>query len=871
MTKVQVKGREIEFVNVFEYISERELRNKPYSIRVLIENVAYNLNSEGMEKRFLDLLVNWGKSNSGEEIGFKPYRVILQDFTGVPIVVDLAAMRDKVKELGGDPKKVNPKVPVTLVVDHSLQVDFFGTRDSLAKNMKKEFERNYERYRLLKWAQRSFDNFRVVPPGKGIIHQVNLEYLASVVVVNNGKALYETLVGTDSHTTMINGLGVLGWGVGGIEAEAVMLGQPYFMKLPEVVGVNLKGKPKGGVTATDIVLTVTNILREVGVVDKFVEFFGEGVNGMDVETRATIANMAPEYGATMGFFAVSNETLDYLYRTGRSEFTLELVDKYTKHQMLFVNDFVGDYEKVEFSQVIEIDLSKIEPSLAGPKRPQDKISLFNVSDSFKSYLEKLPKKEENKATEGSNLKDGDVVIASITSCTNTSNPYVLIGAGLVAKKAFEKGLKVKPHVKTSFVPGSRVVEMYMKKSGLQKYLDELGFNIVGYGCATCIGNSGPLIDWVEEEIKSKGVIAVSVLSGNRNFEARVHPLVKANYLASPILVVAYAVAGNIMIGPKSVIGVSKDGKEVLFEEILPTDEEIRHYLSELVSREEFISSYEEVFKGTEEWENIEVSSSDLFDWDDNSTYIKKPPYFDNFNASQSNIKAIEGARCLLVLGDSITTDHISPAGKIDPSSPAGKYLIEKGVKVEDFNSYGARRGNHEVMMRGTFANVRLRNLMVSKEGGYTLCFLDNPPSETTVYEAAMRYIEAGIPTIVIAGSEYGTGSSRDWAAKGPYLLGVKAVIAKSFERIHRSNLIGMGIVPLQFIDGDKDTLGITGREVFNIKFKDDLKPRDFVEVEMIRENGEKVSFKVLCRIDTWNELNIVKSGGIMQKVLKELV
>jgi len=868
MAKVQVKGREIEFVNILDYISEGEIRKKPYSIRVLIENVASHLGSEGMEDKFLDLLVNWGKSNSGEEIGFKPYRVILQDFTGVPIVVDLAAMRDKVKELGGNPKKVNPKVPVTLVVDHSLQVDFFGTSDALVKNMKKEFERNYERYRLLKWAQKSFDNFNVVPPGKGIIHQVNLEYLSNVVVIENGKAVYETLVGTDSHTTMINGLGVLGWGVGGIEAEAVMLGQPYFMKLPDVVGVNLKGKPRDGVTATDIVLAVTNVLRNVGVVDKFVEFFGEGVDRMDVETRATIANMAPEYGATMGFFAVSKETLDYLYKTGRSEFTVELVDEYTKQQMLFVNDFVKDYENVEFSQVVEIDLSRVEPSLAGPRRPQDRVSLTSVSESFKSYLEKLQVKETN--NEGK-LKDGDIVIASITSCTNTSNPYVLIGAGLVAKKAVERGLKAKPHVKTSFIPGSRIVTKYMEKSGLQKYLDELGFNIVGYGCATCIGNSGPLIDWVEEEIKSKGIVAVSVLSGNRNFEARVHPLIKANYLASPILVVAYAIAGNIMVGPKSVVGVDNEGKEVLFEELLPTDEEIRHYMSDLINRGEFIKAYEEVFEGTEEWKSIEVSSSDLFDWDESSTYIKKPPYFDNFTTSQSSIKPIEGARCLLLLGDSITTDHISPAGKIDPSSPAGKYLIERGVRVEDFNSYGARRGNHEVMMRGTFANVRLRNLMVSREGGYTLCFLDNPPSETTVFDAAMRYIASGVPTIIIAGSEYGTGSSRDWAAKGPYLLGVRAVIAKSFERIHRSNLIGMGIIPLQFVDCDKDSLGITGREIFNIKLSDNLKPKDIVEVEMMKENGEKVAFKVLCRIDTWNELNIIKSGGIMQKVLRELL
>lgn len=856
----------IKFVSVFDYISEKELSKKPFSIRILIENVVRNLKEEGMEERFLNALINWkGKLENVEEIGFKPCRVIMQDFTGVPIVVDLATMRDKAKELGKDPKLINPQIPTHLIVDHSLQIDFFGTNDAFKKNLELEFKRNYERYKLLKWAQKNFSNFYVVPPGKGIIHQINLEYLAKVVLVEEGIAKYDTLVGTDSHTTMINGLGVLGWGVGGIEAESVILGQPYFMKLPEVVGVHIKGKLKDGVNATDVVLTITNILRKIGVVDKFVEFFGEGVKEMDVETRSTIANMAPEYGATMGFFAVDEKTLDYLHRTGRNKENIDLVEKYTKSQGLWY--YNNSYDNIEFSQLVEVNLNEIEPVLAGPKRPQDKVSLYSLSNEFRNYLQ-----QTGELTSNGKLKDGDIVIASITSCTNTSNPYLLIGAGLVAKKAVEKGLKVKPFVKTSFAPGSIVVKDYLSNLGLLEYLEKIGFNIVGYGCATCIGNSGPLIDWVEEEVKNTKLTVVAILSGNRNFEGRIHPLVKANYLASPILVVAYAIAGNIMIDiEKEPIGYN-DNQPVFLKDILPTHNEILQYLSMLKTRDTFINTYKDIFKGTEEWENIKVEEGDLFVWDEKSTYIKQPPYFENYDPNKNYLSDIVGARVLLVLGDSITTDHISPAGSINPNSPAGKYLIEKGIPKEEFNSYGSRRGNHEVMMRGTFANVRIKNLMLDgKEGGFTLVYKDNKWEETTVFDASMYYKEKNIPLIVIGGKEYGTGSSRDWAAKGPYLLGIKAIIAESFERIHRSNLIGMGIIPFEFISENRETLNITGKEIFNIRGLENIKPRDEIEVEMIKEDGSIKKFKVRCRIDTYNELEIVKSGGIMQKVLKKIL
>ncbi|MCX8029572.1 MAG: aconitate hydratase AcnA [Brevinematales bacterium] len=862
----EIKG--IKFESIHDYISREELLKKPFSIRVLIENVSRNLKEEGMEERFLNALINWkGHVEYKDEIGFKPCRVLMQDFTGVPIVVDLALMREKAKEKGKDPKLINPRVPTHLIVDHSLQIDFFGTSDSLKKNLELEFQRNLERYKLLKWAQKNFSNFYVVPPGKGIIHQINLEYLAKVVIVEDGTAKYDTLVGTDSHTTMINGLGVLGWGVGGIEAEAVMLGHPYFMKLPEVIGIHLKGRLREEVNATDLVLTITNLLRKVGVVDKFVEFFGEGTREMDVETRATIANMVPEYGATMGFFGVDEQTLDYLKRTGRDKELIEIVELYTKEQELWV--YKDSYEKIEFSQVIEFDLSKVEPVLAGPKRPQDKVSLYSVASEFQNYLSQT----KQSTTEENSLNDGDIVISSITSCTNTSNPYLLVGAGLVAKKAVEKGLSVKPYVKTSFAPGSRVAEDYLKKLGLLEYLEKIGYNIVGYGCATCIGNSGPLIDWVEKEIKEKNLLVVSILSGNRNFEGRIHPLVKANYLASPILVVAYGIAGKININLSSEpIGYDKNNNPVYFKDILPTHSEIVEYLNKINTTQSFIENYKDIFKGTEDWENIEISEGELFEWDINSTYIKRPPYLDNYDKEENNLNDIIGARVLLVLGDSITTDHISPAGSISPTSPAGIYLLSKGVKKEEFNSYGARRGNYEVMMRGTFANVRIKNLMLNgKEGGYTLVYKDGKWIETTVFEASVYYQQNNIPLIVIGGKEYGTGSSRDWAAKGPYLLGIKAIIAESFERIHRNNLIGMGIIPLQFIDENRETLGITGKEIFNIRGISNIKPRDIIEAEIIREDGTKKTFKVICRIDTTNELNILKSGGILHKALRQVL
>ncbi len=864
---LDVCGRQYKYVSVFDYISSNEYHKKPYSVRILIENISRNLGDEGMEENYLNSVINWDAKKVKEkvdEIGFKPIRVIMQDFTGVPIVVDLATMRDKVKELGKNPSLINPKVQVDLVIDHSLQIDFYGSPDAEGKNIKLEFQRNRERYKLLKWAQRNLKNFRVIPPGKGIIHQINLEFLSKIVFEKSGILMYDTLVGTDSHTTMINSLGVLGWGVGGIEAEAVVLGQPYLMKLPQVVGVFLKGRLREGVNATDVVLTLTNILRSFGVVDKFVEFFGPALKDMDVETRATISNMAPEYGATLSLFPVDDRTIEYLWRTGRSEDEVRIAREYTKIQGLFRENYE---ENIEFSEVVEIDLSLVEPVVAGPRRPQDKVSLGSVKTFFLKELKERFSK--NFSCEDGGLKDGDVVIASITSCTNTSNPYLLIGAGILAKKACERGLKTKNYVKTSFAPGSRVVEEYLKKLGLQRYLDELGFNIVGYGCTTCIGNSGPLPEKIEKEIKEKSLVVSAVLSGNRNFEARIHPLVKANYLASPILVVAYALAGTILIDfENEPIGFDSVGNPVFLKDIWPSEKEISEYLNSLNFREMFIEKYKNVFEGNYDWDSIEIEDSNTFVWDESSTYIKKPNYFDGYDFSGNYLEDINSARVLLLLGDSVTTDHISPAGNIPENSTAGKYLISLGVRKEDFNSYGARRGNHEVMVRGTFANVRIKNNMVSKEGGYTILYPEG--IEMTVYEAAMEYKKRNIPVIVIGGKEYGTGSSRDWAAKGPYLLGVKAVIAESFERIHRSNLIGMGIVPLEFVGCSWKDLGIDGSEEFFIPLSS-IKPRDVIDVKMLKKDGKTEIFKALVRIDTQNELQIVKSGGIMQNVLKNLL
>ena len=871
----------------------------PFSIRILVENLLRNLDGKVVTEEHVKNIANWQKKyESPVEIPHHPARVIMQDFTGVPGVVDLAAMRDAAKELGIDPKKVNPLVPVDLVIDHSVQIDFFGSEDAYKKNLELEYKRNKERYLLLKWAQNAFDTLRIFPPGSGIIHQVNLEYIAQVVMTNNGVAFPDSLVGTDSHTTMINGLGVMGWGVGGIEAEAVMLGQPYYMKIPEVVGVKLTGELPEGATTTDLVLTITQKLRELGVVEKFVEYFGEGVKKLSLPDRATIANMAPEYGATMGFFPVDEETINFLRLTNRKE-AAELAEKYTKENMLF---YEGT-ENPEYSDVIEIDMSQVEPSLAGPSRPQDRVTLKDMKKTFIdllncNYNREIDIKEitafedeagkdmeigECRIHKGKKIAkveldgeevvigDGSVVIASITSCTNTSNPSVLIGAGLLAKKAVEKGLNVKPYVKTSLAPGSRVVEGYLKKAGLLPYLEALRFHIVGFGCTTCIGNSGPLNPEIEKAIKENDLIVSAVLSGNRNFEARIHPDVKANWLASPILVVAYAIAGRTDIDlTTEPLGKDPNGNPVYLKDIWPSQEEINEILNSVLTPEVFEEKYKDVLKGDEYWQSLEAPTGEIFQWDPNSTYVRKPPYFDGFTIDVNPPKDITGARVLELLGDSVTTDHISPAGKIPPEYPAGKYLLEHGVPVEEFNSYGARRGNHEVMVRGTFANVRIKNKLVApKEGGYTLKLPEK--EEMFVYDAAVKYEQEGTPLIVLGGKEYGTGSSRDWAAKGTQLLGVKAVIVKSFERIHRSNLVGMGVLPLQFKEGEGwEELGLDGTEVYEIFGIEDIAPGKELKVKATKENGETVEFNVITRLDTVVDIEYFKNGGILPLVLRKI-
>ncbi len=871
----------------------------PFSIRILVENLLRNLDGKVVTEEHVKNIANWQKKyESPVEIPHHPARVIMQDFTGVPGVVDLAAMRDAAKDLGIDPKKVNPLVPVDLVIDHSVQIDFFGSEDAYKKNLELEYKRNKERYLLLKWAQNAFDTLRIFPPGSGIIHQVNLEYIAQVVMTNNGVAFPDSLVGTDSHTTMINGLGVMGWGVGGIEAEAVMLGQPYYMKIPEVVGVKLTGELPEGATTTDLVLTITQKLRELGVVEKFVEYFGEGVKKLSLPDRATIANMAPEYGATMGFFPVDEETINFLRLTNRKE-AAELAEKYTKENMLF---YEGT-ENPEYSDVIEIDMSQVEPSLAGPSRPQDRVPLKDMKKTFVdllncNYNREIDIKEitafedeagkdmeigECRVHKGKKIAkveidgeevvigDGSVVIASITSCTNTSNPSVLIGAGLLAKKAVEKGLNVKPYVKTSLAPGSRVVEGYLKKAGLLPYLEALRFHIVGFGCTTCIGNSGPLNPNIEKAIKENDLIVSAVLSGNRNFEARIHPDVKANWLASPILVVAYAIAGRTDIDlTTEPIGKDPNGNPVYLKDIWPSQEEINEILNSVLTPEVFEEKYKDVLKGDEYWQSLEAPTGEIFQWDPDSTYVRKPPYFDGFTIDVNPPKDITGARVLELLGDSVTTDHISPAGKIPPEYPAGKYLLEHGVPVEEFNSYGARRGNHEVMVRGTFANVRIKNKLVApKEGGYTLKLPEK--EEMFVYDAAVKYEQEGTPLIVLGGKEYGTGSSRDWAAKGTQLLGVKAVIVKSFERIHRSNLVGMGVLPLQFKEGEGwEELGLDGTEVYEIFGIEDIAPGKELKVRATKENGETVEFNVITRLDTVVDIEYFKNGGILPLVLRKI-
>ena len=863
------------------------LKQLPFSIRIVLEAALRQCNDKEITQIDVKNIAAWTPKGLRPGIPFLPARVLMQDFTGVPAVVDLAAMRSAVARLGGDPKKINPLVPVDLVIDHSVQVDFFATADALRRNTEVEFQRNRERYEFLKWGQKAFRNFRVVPPMTGIVHQVNLEYLADVVMTKqNGEetlAFPDTLVGTDSHTTMINGLGVLGWGVGGIEAEAVMLGQPMDMLLPDVIGFKVYGKLREGVTATDLVLTVTQMLRQKGVVDKFVEFYGDGLNNMSLTDRATIANMAPEYGATIGYFPVDEETLRYMRLTGRPEEVVARTESYMRAQGLFRDASAPD---PEFTDTLELDLASVVPSLAGPKRPQDRVALSDMKTVFENALiapvkergyELSPEALTREATFGTNggtqkMKHGAVVIAAITSCTNTSNPSVLLAAGLVAKKALEKGLNVKPYVKTSLAPGSRVVTEYLEQAGLIDPLSKLGFNVIAYGCTTCIGNSGPLPGEVAKAVTGSDLVAAAVISGNRNFEGRVHPLVKANYLASPPLVVAYALAGTVDIDLNhESLGIGSDGQPVYLKDLWPTQQEINEAIAASVKAEMFREKYADVFSGSEMWQAIQVKEGDIFEWNEDSTYIHHPPYFQRLTLDLPPIEDIKGARVLGVFGDSITTDHISPAGNIATDSPAGKFLQERGVQPKDFNQYGTRRGNDLVMARGTFANIRLKNLMVApREGNWT----KHQPSgkEMPIFDAAVQYQAEGIPSIVLAGKEYGTGSSRDWAAKGPMLQGVRAVIAESFERIHRSNLVGMGILPLKFMEGQNaESLGLTGEEVFDIEGLSTMTPKEVVTVRARKTDGSVVEFKAIVLLNTVVEVNYYRNGGILHTVLRNLV
>ena len=854
----------------------------PFSMKVLLENLLRFEDDRSVKKSDIEAVAKWlnDRGSAGAEIAYRPARVLMQDFTGVPAVVDLAAMRDGLKALGGDPEKINPLVPVDLVIDHSVIVDEFGNPSAFKANVDLEYQRNGERYRFLKWGQQAFQNFRVVPPGTGICHQVNLEYLAQAVWTKeeDGEtvAYPDTCVGTDSHTTMVNGLGVLGWGVGGIEAEAAMLGQPVSMLLPEVVGFRLTGKIKEGVTATDLVLTVTQMLRKKGVVGKFVEFFGEGLENMTLADRATIANMGPEYGATCGFFPVDRETLNYMNTTGRDEHRIELVEAYCRAQGMWRDKGAAD---PVFTDILELDMGDVVPSMAGPKRPEGRIPLENIGSGFATSLENEYKKTTGQTTryavegEDYDLGHGDVVIAAITSCTNTSNPSVLIAAGLLARNAVAKGLKTKPWVKTSLAPGSQVVAAYLESAGLQKDLDALGFNLVGFGCTTCIGNSGPLPAPISKTINEKGLIAAAVLSGNRNFEGRVSPDVQANYLASPPLVVAHALAGTVTKDlTKEPIGEDQNGNPVYLRDIWPSSQEIQEFIAKNVTRKIFSEKYADVFKGDANWQAVQVPAGQTYAWDDNSTYVQNPPYFVGMGKSAGTIGDVKGARILGLFGDKITTDHISPAGSIKAQSPAGKYLLDHGVGVADFNQYGTRRGNHEVMMRGTFANIRIRNHMLGengREGGYTIHYPSK--EETSIYDAAMQYKAEGVPLVVFAGVEYGNGSSRDWAAKGTNLLGVKAVIAQSFERIHRSNLVGMGIVPFVFEEGTSwQTLGLKGDEIVTIEGLADVRPRQKVEASITYADGSVKKVPLICRIDTLDELDYMKNGGILQTVLRDL-
>jgi len=851
------------------------LAKLPFSLRILLENLLRCEDGRFVHPEDIKFLANWTPGAKEKEIAFMPARVLLQDFTGVPAVVDLATMREAIKRMGGNPRLINPLFPAELVIDHSVQVDNFGSANAFGLNAELEFQRNIERYAFLRWGQTAFQNFKVVPPDTGICHQVNLEYLARVVCAmpsgSRVEAYPDSVVGTDSHTTMVNALGVFGWGVGGIEAEAAMLGQPSSMLIPDVVGFRLHGKLREGCTATDLVLTVTEMLRKKGVVGKFVEFCGTGLSSLSVPDRATIANMAPEYGATMGFFPVDEETLAYLQFTARKAEQIALVEAYCKEQMLFRTDAMED---PIFSDKLELDLGSVEPTVAGPKRPQDRVSLRNAKSSFTKVVEGTPVKNVAVRNNGDSfdLSSGAVVIAAITSCTNTSNPSLMLGAGLLAKKAVERGLHVKPWVKTSLAPGSKVVTDYLDASGLTKYLDLLNFHLVGYGCTTCIGNSGPLPDAIGAAIKDNNLIAVSVLSGNRNFEGRIHPLVRANYLASPPLVVAYALAGRMdMDLTTEPLGTDTAGKPVYLRDIWPTPQEIESTVRASVTSEMYRKEYANVYEGDAHWKSMPVPEGDLYKWDQKSTYIKQPPFFENMPKTPPALADIHSARVLAILGDSVTTDHISPAGSIPVDSPAGKYLIANGVKPHEFNSYGARRGNHEVMMRGTFANIRLRNqLAPGTEGCWTLYL---PGSEKmTIYDAAVKYREAGAALVVLAGKEYGSGSSRDWAAKGTRLLGVRAVIAESYERIHRSNLVGMGVLPLEYQSGEnREKLGLTGHEVFEIEGVASLSPKKAISLRAVSSDGSSKSFTAIARVDTPEEVSYYHHGGILQYVLRQML
>lgn len=883
----EVRGKSYTYYDLksLEEQGLTKISKLPYSIRVLLESVLRQEDDFVITDDHIKALAHFGKEGNEGEVPFKPSRVILQDFTGVPAVVDLASLRKAMNDVGGDINKINPEVPVDLVIDHSVQVDSYANPHALERNMKLEFERNYERYQFLNWATKAFNNYNAVPPATGIVHQVNLEYLAKVVHVRDvdgeQTAFPDTLVGTDSHTTMINGIGVLGWGVGGIEAEAGMLGQPSYFPIPEVIGVRLTNSLPQGSTATDLALRVTQELRKKGVVGKFIEFFGPGVADLPLADRATIANMAPEYGATCGFFPVDEESLKYMKLTGRSEEHIELVKAYLQQNNMF---FTSDKEDPQYTDVIHLDLSTVEASLSGPKRPQDLIFLSDMKKEFEksvtapagnqghgldqSEFDKSANIQFNDGSE-TTMKTGDIAIAAITSCTNTSNPYVMLGAGLVAKKAVEKGLKVPEYVKTSLAPGSKVVTGYLRDSGLQKYLDDLGFNLVGYGCTTCIGNSGPLLPEIEKAIAKEDLLVTSVLSGNRNFEGRIHPLVKANYLASPQLVVAYALAGTVDIDLQNApLGKGKDGQDVYLNDIWPSIKEVADTVDSVVTPELFKEEYKNVYNNNEMWNEIDVTDSPLYDFDPNSTYIQNPTFFQGLSKKPGTIEPLKDLRVMGKFGDSVTTDHISPAGAIGKDTPAGKYLLNHDVPIRDFNSYGSRRGNHEVMVRGTFANIRIKNqLAPGTEGGFTTYW---PTDEIMpIYDAAMKYKEDGTGLAVLAGNDYGMGSSRDWAAKGTNLLGVKTVIAQSYERIHRSNLVMMGVLPLQFKDGESaDSLGLNGREEISVDINEDVQPHDIIKVHAKKESGEVVDFDVIVRFDSQVEIDYYRHGGILQMVLR---